>query len=179
MDAGGNFVITWTSGGPQDGSGWGVFAQRYDSSGTAVGGEFQVNTYTTANQHHPTVAMDVDGDFVITWTSDGQDVPSHCCDRGVFAQRFMTPTPEQAILDLVENVESMNLQQGIDNCIDTKLNNAFESLEALNADQRNDAVNKLYALINAIDAQRGNKLTVEQADFLTEETLKIIDLIES
>lgn len=45
-DAAGNFVVVWQSFG-QDGSGLGVFGQRYDSTGLPVGSEFQVNTATS------------------------------------------------------------------------------------------------------------------------------------
>ena len=83
MDASGSFVIAWMSEG-QDGSGYGVFVQRYDSAGTPVGSEFQVNTYTTGDQHRPSVAMDASGNFVIAWQSDGQDGSAY----GVFAQRY-------------------------------------------------------------------------------------------
>ncbi len=31
--------------------------------------EFRVNTFTTGNQFDPAVAMDDDGDFVVTWQS--------------------------------------------------------------------------------------------------------------
>ena len=89
-----------------------------------------------------------------------------------------TLTPEQAILDLIDNVESMNLQQGIDNSLDAKLANVLASLEAFNAEQRNDSINKLYAFINEVEAQRGNKITNEQADYLVSETQRIIDLIQ-
>jgi hypothetical protein len=68
MDADGDFVITWQSNG-QDGSNYGIYAQRYNSAGTAQGGEFRVNTYTTGNQYDAEVAMDADGDFVVTWNS--------------------------------------------------------------------------------------------------------------
>jgi hypothetical protein len=34
---------------------------------TAVGSEFQVNTYATGWQHEPAVAVDADGDFVVVW----------------------------------------------------------------------------------------------------------------
>ena len=88
-DAAGNFVVIWESSG-QDGSGWGIFGQRYDSVGTAQGAEFQVNTYTVGFQGsnvfslRPGVAMDADGDFVVVWNSFAQDG-----DRfGVFGQRF-------------------------------------------------------------------------------------------
>ena len=37
------------------------------------GAEFQVNTYTTDDQWRCVVAMDSDGDFVITWQSHVQD----------------------------------------------------------------------------------------------------------
>ena len=40
MDAAGDFVIVWSSN-PQNGSGWNVLGQRFDSSGKAVGGEFR------------------------------------------------------------------------------------------------------------------------------------------
>ena len=79
----GDFVITWESQG-QDGSGYGVFAQRYNAAGVAVGSEFQVNTFTDGDQMSPTVAMDADGDFIITWTSFNQNGS----DSGIYAQRY-------------------------------------------------------------------------------------------
>ena len=92
MDADGDFVITWTSYG-QDGVGTGygagsngvngVFARRFSGS-AAVSDEFQVNTYAEGNQETPRVAMDADGDFVVTWDSHGQDGDG----SGIFAQRF-------------------------------------------------------------------------------------------
>jgi Ca2+-binding RTX toxin-like protein len=83
MDTDGDFVVTWSSYG-QDGSGWGVYAQRYNAAGVAQGGEFQVNTTINSSQLYSTVAMDADGDFVVTWTSYGQDGSSY----GVYAQRY-------------------------------------------------------------------------------------------
>ena len=83
MDADGDFVVTWTSNG-QDGSGFGIYAQRYNAAGVAQGSEFRVNSFTTDNQQFSAVAMDADGDFVVTWTSFGQDGSSF----GVYAQRY-------------------------------------------------------------------------------------------
>jgi hypothetical protein len=53
-----------------------------------VGSEFQVNTYTPADQltRGPggrLVAADAGGNFVVVWTSEGQDGSSD----GIFAQR--------------------------------------------------------------------------------------------
>ncbi|MDZ4686874.1 MAG: cadherin domain-containing protein, partial [Planctomycetaceae bacterium] len=82
-DANGNFVVVWESY-AQDGLGYGVFAQRYNAAGQTVGNEFQVNTYTTSAQRFSAVAMDADGDFVVTWSSNRQDGSSY----GIYARRF-------------------------------------------------------------------------------------------
>ena len=87
-------------------------------------------------------------------------------------------TPQEAIENLIADVEGMNLQQGIDNSLDAKLEATLGALEALNADQRSDAVHKLDAFINEVEAQRDKKLTHEQADYLAAEAQRIIDLIE-
>ncbi len=83
IDGNGNFVVSWHSLN-QDGSGFGVFAQRYAAGGSALGGEFRVNTYTTSDQLFPSVGMDDDGNFVVSWDSYGQDGSK----RGIFAQRY-------------------------------------------------------------------------------------------
>jgi hypothetical protein len=83
MNCSGNFVVTWSSNG-QDGSGWGVYAQRYSSCGGAQGCEFRVNATTAGDQMYSSVAMDPSGDFVITWSSNGQDGSGW----GVYARRY-------------------------------------------------------------------------------------------
>ena len=72
-DADGDFVVVWTSFGSagSDTSGSSVQGQCYDSSGNAVGSEFQVNSYTTGTQEYPSVAVDADGNFAVVWESDG------------------------------------------------------------------------------------------------------------
>ncbi len=81
IDPLGDFVITWHS---NDGSGDGIFAQRFNADGSKAGNEFRVNTYTTNGQQYPDIAMDANGNFVITWESYGQDGSS----LGIYAQRF-------------------------------------------------------------------------------------------
>jgi hypothetical protein len=83
VDRLGNFIVVWRSLG-QDGSGDGVFGQRYDAAGAAVGSEFRVNTYTTIGQREPAVAVDPAGNFVVVWQSRGQDGDGY----GVFGQRY-------------------------------------------------------------------------------------------
>ena len=68
LDAQGNFVAVWqsetTGAADPDGS---IQAQRFISDGSAIGGEFQVNTITSSDQAYPTVALDSVGNFLVTW----------------------------------------------------------------------------------------------------------------
>ena len=87
----GGWVVVWTSQG-QDGSGTGIFGQRYDAGGNTAGGEFQVNDFTTNNQGAPDVQGLVGGGFVVTWDSEGQDVSG----QGMFAKQYDTSGVEVA-----------------------------------------------------------------------------------
>jgi hypothetical protein len=46
---------------------YGIFAQRYNSSGVAQGSNFLVNSYTTGTQSRPSIATDNNGNFIISW----------------------------------------------------------------------------------------------------------------
>jgi Ca2+-binding RTX toxin-like protein len=81
--ADGGYVVTWTSNG-QDGSGWGVYSQRFDADGVPVGGETQVNSTTLSDQFVPAVAALAHGGYVVTWQSADQDGSS----TGIYSQRF-------------------------------------------------------------------------------------------
>ena len=83
MDAAGSFVVTWSSNN-QDGSGYGVYARRYNAAGVAQGGEFLANTTTAGSQITSAIAMSQGGSFAIAWGSaQDPDVSS-----GIYAQRF-------------------------------------------------------------------------------------------
>ena len=81
--ADGGFIVTWVSTG-QDGSGTGVYAQRYASDGSVSGSEFKINTYTSSDQGAPSVTNLIDGGFIVAWESNGQDGSEY----GVYAQRY-------------------------------------------------------------------------------------------
>jgi len=69
VDADGDFVVVWESEGSAgtDTDQLSIQGQRYDASGNVLGSEFQVNTYTSGAQWHPSVAADQDGDFMVVW----------------------------------------------------------------------------------------------------------------
>ncbi len=73
MTAKGDFIVVWNSSGSSgnDTSSFSIQGQRYAADGSHVGGEFQVNSYTTSSQFAPSVAMDGAGNFVVLWLSSG------------------------------------------------------------------------------------------------------------
>jgi hypothetical protein len=79
-DPAGNFVVVWQS---SDDSNFGIFGQRYDAAGAAVGSEFRVNVHTTLAQTRPSVAMDKFSTFVVAW-QDSRVLG----DYNVMARRF-------------------------------------------------------------------------------------------
>ena len=108
----GSFVVVWNSRN-QDGSDIGVFGQRFDANGTAVGDEFQVNTQTESNQMRPAVAELADGGFVVTWQSGNQDGSG----SGIYAQRYdangVAVGAEFRIKALTENTPIATIARGV------------------------------------------------------------------
>jgi len=84
-DSAGNFVVVWQGRGAGSDTGTGIQAQRYDSAGLPLGGEFQVNSYTTNVQRYPAVASDSAGNFVVVWVSYSAIGPDYSDIKG---QRF-------------------------------------------------------------------------------------------
>ncbi|MBL8398028.1 MAG: DUF4347 domain-containing protein, partial [Candidatus Accumulibacter sp.] len=72
MNAAGQFLVTWTSS-SGDGSGAGIYGQRYDAAGATQGGQFLINQSTTNDQLESDAAMDANGGFVVVWGSAATD----------------------------------------------------------------------------------------------------------
>ncbi len=74
-DALGRFVVTWDDQ-LSDGSGWGVFARRFDANGTPLAPEFQVNQISSGDQTGSVVGVDDRGRFTVLWKEGllGNDV---------------------------------------------------------------------------------------------------------
>lgn len=81
MDSAGNYVVVWDSN-LQDGALHGVYGQRFDSAGTAIGTEFLINQTTAGNQQFSSIAMADDGSFVVIWQSD------QTAQGDIYARRF-------------------------------------------------------------------------------------------
>lgn len=142
---------------------WTATVDYGDGSGpqplTLTGNVFSLNhVYNTAGIYTVTVTvLDDDG-------GSGSDTVE-----------VIVQTPSEAIEDLVDTVEGFNLHQGIENSLDAKLNAAIQALDDVNQNNDVGAINALQAFINAVEAQRGNKITNAQADELIAAAQRIID----
>ncbi len=85
MDGDGDFVVVWQNRNQEGGTSIGIFGRLFDSSGAALGLDFQVNTTTQDNQYQAKVGMNDSGEFVVVWTSVG-----YATDSTVNAQRFFS-----------------------------------------------------------------------------------------
>ncbi len=87
--ADGGFAAVWKSDGSSgsDSDRFSIQGQRYAADGTALGEQFQVNSYTTSGQLGPSVAALADGSFVTVWSSDGSS-GSDSSDSSVQGQRY-------------------------------------------------------------------------------------------
>ena len=81
------FVVVWASFGSPgtDASSSSVQARRFTASGVPLGGQFQVNSFTPAQQRYPDVNQDEAGGFVVVWRSDYSESDP---DGAVHGQRF-------------------------------------------------------------------------------------------
>lgn len=69
---GSGFVAVWSSE-QVDGSGTAIVGRLFDSSGTATTAEFTINTFVSGDQTVPQVTTLLNGGFVVTWQSSGND----------------------------------------------------------------------------------------------------------
>lgn len=79
----GSFAMAWESF-EEDGSGFGVFTQRYDSNGLPLAAKVLVNTMVDGEQSAPSMAVDGLGNQIVVWQSNGQDGSGF----GVYGQWF-------------------------------------------------------------------------------------------
>ncbi len=79
----GVYVIAWQSMG-QDGSGDGLYGQRYSQDGQVIGLEFQLNSIVVGDQESVALARDTNGGFIAVWESENIDDSG----RAIVVRRF-------------------------------------------------------------------------------------------
>ena len=97
------------------------------------------------------------------------------------AYEFQEPSQHAAAKteQLIDEVVVLNLQQGIESSFDSKLDAVSKALDDVNQSNDIAAINALQAFINSVEAQRGKKITDEDADELITSAQEIIDLLLS
>lgn len=193
---GGNSDIIWK----YDNEVWTSWLNGF-SEPDGVAFDLADNLYVADTQNNCIKIFDSNGDPITTWcgwdsTGGGENDQFFATPSGISVDssgiyvadlgndrivKFAPLCNETGdLIDLIDAVDALNLQKGIDNSLDAKLQNAVDSLNAANADQRQDAVNKLGAFINAVEAQtgEGKPLTEEEANSLIADANFIINCLQ-
>jgi DNA-binding beta-propeller fold protein YncE len=167
----------------------GVFVTKWGSSARGVAVDSLGNVYVADSDRMQKFTSD--GGFLTKWGSGGTENGQFYSARGVAVdswgdvyvadtcynhriQKFGPVDPLVLVRFVIEHVGGLNLQRGIANSLDAKLQAALQALEDVN--QKNDvaAINILGAFINAVQPQRGKKIPQADADALIARTQYII-----
>ena len=95
----------------------------------------------------------------------------------VISGLFVPPDALTLLEQLIQDVVDLNLQQGINNSLDAKLDAVIQALQDVNENNDVAAINALQAFINAVQAQSGIHIPVADADALIAKAQAIIDLL--
>jgi NHL repeat/FIMAH domain len=163
----GTFLTKWGSLGGDDGQ----FISPLGVATDAVGDVY------VADGSDRIQKFDSDGNFLAKWGGPGGDDGQFDQPFGVATdaagdvyvadtgnnriERFGTAAP--TIADLIDSVEVLDLQHGIENSLVSKLENAERNLDQSDT---GGACDKLASFISAVGAQSGKKITAEDADDL-------------
>ena len=139
--------IIFDGNGSSDPDGFIVSYEWHFGDGAIGSGDITTHCYNTGGTYEVTLTVSDDDGAVVTDT-----------------MIVTVQTPEEAIQELISDVEEMNLPKGIENSLISKLEG---SIASLSRNQKNAAVNQLYSFIKEVEAQRGKEITYEQADELT------------
>ncbi len=85
--------------------------------------------------------------------------------------------PVVLLLDLVDTVSELNIQHGIENSLDSKLDRAIEALVDVSMGNNGSAINVMEAFINAVEAQSGNQIPTSDATMLTDFAADLIAVL--
>jgi hypothetical protein len=95
-----------------------------------------------------------------------------------FALAHRVPHPAQQLIDdLIAQVTLLNINQGIINSLDAKLDCVAQALADFNQDNNQAARNALEAFISEVEAQRGKKISSAEATDLIADARFILTLL--
>jgi parallel beta-helix repeat protein len=165
----------------------------YNSSGNTIYNNNFINNTTQAyvdgssgsifNLNKP-----IGGNYWSDWTSPDTDGDGFVDNPYVFTggqdnlpwaeqDGWLCKDPQDMIAQLADQVRLLNLQNGISNSLDAKLDAVLQALNDINENNDIAAVNALEAFINAVQAQSDSKIPQADADALIARAQKIIDCL--
>lgn len=121
--------------------------------------------------------------IAIGGSSDGEFIDSNdlFLDNFIIEQGVISISQDalELLNDLIQQVTAIDLNSGNKNSLLVKLDSALKILQ--DGDEDNDAlaIHSLQAFINAVEAQRGKKISQEDADDLIVDAQQIIDMLSS
>jgi len=115
--------------------------------------------------------------WVVTDLDGNPRIIGLAVDMGAFEAPLADPV--QLLERLAQQVIDLNLQSGIENSLDAKLDAALKAIDDINENNNVAAINTLQGFINAVEAQRGNKIPEVDADDLIADVLDIIELLST
>lgn len=189
VDSGGNTVVTTTSSGTQPPAGFklGNPPAYYSISTTAT----FTGTVQICIRYDESIIVGVESQLKLMHFVTGQGwvdatisldtVNNIICGTATSFSEFGLMA-EPTVRNLVDRVQEMNLQQGIENSLDAKLERAQDAIVAESNNNVTEAVNALQAFTNEVEAQREVKLTNQQANelhFFANNLIRIINGIKT
>jgi len=119
----------------------------------------------------PCIDAGDDSAVLVTTDLDGNPrIVGIAVDMGAFEAQL--PDPVQLLKELAQQVIDLDLPSGIETSLLAKLDAAQKANDSV-------AINLLQSFINAVEAQRGNKITEDDAVALIAAAQQIIDIIKS
>ncbi len=120
------------------------------------------------------IAVAVSADLVVAGVPFDDDAGTDAGSAYVFEVAL---DPATLFLDLAVEVEALDLPEGTENSLLANLGNAYDKLTDGNENNDVAAIGSLEAFINAVEAQRGEKIPEAAADALIAAAQKVIDRI--
>ena len=153
-----------------------VTVDAFDAAGNVVATVTEPGNADASFNVWDPIGVDVSANIITRITVTGSttsdtaiDDPTNCRIAG---------TPADLLGNLILDVIILDLMTGISTNLDAKLDRALDALDDLNANNDVAAVNSLNAFINAVIAQSGHAIPVEDADILIEQAFAILELLE-
>ncbi|MFH1725013.1 MAG: LamG-like jellyroll fold domain-containing protein [Elusimicrobiota bacterium] len=141
-----------------------------DSDGTIVSYSWDFGDTGSGSGQTATHAYLSPGTFTATLTVEDDDAAT-----GTDTAQVTVQTPEEALAELGDAVDALpGVPSGLKNALASKLDNALDSLARGN---ETAGANQIRAFMNHVNAQRGKKLTDEQADELIAAAQAILDAL--